>query len=173
MKKILKYVLSILVPVLFVFILYMTCFGIMRVESGSMEPTLKSGETILVNKLAYKTKAPKRGDIIIFYENGDAVTKRVIGMPGEKISFIDGRVFVDGKLLEESYLDETVMTYSSEEFEVPQEYYFVLGDNREDSYDSRYMKSTYLSKSSIVGRVIYKFPDTVISQLQESEQKAK
>lgn len=171
MKKIVKYILNIIIPVLFVFVLYLSCFIIMRVESGSMNPTLRSGEMILVNKLAYKTKEPQRGDIVVFYENGKAVTKRVIGMPGEKINFIDGRVLVDDKILEEKYLEEAVLTYSSEEFEVPQEYYFVLGDNREDSYDSRYMKSTYLLKNSIVGRVIYKFPGTVITQMQENIEK--
>ena len=84
--------------------------------------------------------------------------KRIIGLPKETIKFVDGYVYVNEKRLDESmYLDEEGNTYSSETFKVPENSYFVLGDNRLDSYDSRYMKVSFVSKVNIVGRVIYCF----------------
>lgn len=123
-----------------------------------MNPTLKTNSVIIANKLAYKEYDVQRGDIVVFFHENDEYVKRIIGLPGEQISFIDGKVFVNGSLLDEPYIEEDMKTYSSEVFQVPENSYFVLGDNRDaGSNDSRYMTNTYVEKEVIIGRVFYVF----------------
>lgn len=95
----------------------------------------------------------ERGDIVCFYfdETGEQLGKRVIGLPGDTIYFMDGNVYINDELYDESeYLDESVKTYSPLVFTVPENSYFVLGDSRKDSYDSRYWKAPYVSKENII-----------------------
>ena len=141
------------------------------IPSGSMEPTLHVGDRILVNKLSYRLHGVGRGDIVVFSrppaencggpEVNDLV-KRVIGLPGEIISVSGGYVYVDGRRLDESWLpaSEQGVTkpgpggtdYSLQHpYRVPANDYFVMGDNRTDSCDSRYWGP--ISKSLIVGKV--------------------
>ena len=134
------------------------------VSSGSMEPTLKVGNKILVNALAYAFKEPQRGDIILFeFESLQAIfTKRIIGLPGEKVSFQKGEVYIDDELLREEYLQEDVNTLSIQSFVVPEGCYFVMGDNREESLDSRFWKEPYVTEESIMGRVVVQIPQARI-----------
>jgi signal peptidase I len=141
------------------------------IPSGSMEPTLGIGDRILVNKLSYDLHSVNRGDIVVFArppaencggpEVNDLV-KRVIGLPGNVISLSGGHVYVDGKQLDESWLPQSEQgvttagppgtTYSLvKPFKVPANDYFVMGDNRTDSCDSRYWGP--IPKSLIVGKV--------------------
>lgn len=141
------------------------------IPSGSMEPTLGIGDRILVNKLSYDLHSVNRGDIVVFSrppaencggpEVNDLV-KRVIGLPGNVISLSGGHVYVDGKQLDESWLPQSEQglttagpsgtTYSLvKPFKVPANDYFVMGDNRTDSCDSRYWGP--IPKSLIVGKV--------------------
>lgn len=135
------------------------------VSSGSMEPTLKVGNKIFVNALAYTFKEPKRGDIILFeFESLQVIfTKRIIGLPGEKVSFQKGEVYINDELLREEYLQEDVDTLSIQSFVVPEGCYFVMGDNREESLDSRFWKEPYVTKESIIGRVVLQFPKVKIN----------
>lgn len=130
------------------------------VSSGSMEPTLKVGNKVLVNGLAYTMEEPKRGDIILFeFESLQAVfTKRVIGLPGEKISFQKGEVYINDELLHEDYLREDIDTLSLQSFVIPENCYFVMGDNREESLDSRFWREPYVAKESIKGKVFLQIP---------------
>lgn len=132
------------------------------VASGSMEPTLRVGNKILINGLAYTLSEPKRGDIILFDfaigEEDYKLTKRVIGLPGEKVSFKSGDVYIDDELLREDYLDEDVDTLSILTFVVPEDSYFVMGDNREDSLDSRFWVNPYVEKESIKGKLLLQIP---------------
>ena len=130
------------------------------VSSGSMEPTLKVGTKIFVNALAYTFKEPQRGDIILFeFESLQVIfTKRIIGLPGEKVSFQKGEVYINDELLREEYLQEDVDTLSIQNFVVPEGCYFVMGDNREESLDSRFWKEPYVTKESIKGRVVLQIP---------------
>jgi signal peptidase I len=144
------------------------------IPSGSMEPTLQIGDRILVNKLSYHFHSVHRGDIVVFKrpaaENcgGTPVSdlvKRVIGLPGETISLTDGKksyVVINGKRLDESWLpaSEQGVTYPGpagtafnleKPYVVPANDYFVMGDNRTESCDSRYWGP--ISKSLIVGKV--------------------
>lgn len=135
-----RFALDILETIILAVVLY---FGInavsarVRVDGFSMNPTLQNGEYILVNKLAYRTGQPDRGDIIVFAipdGDGQALIKRVIGLPGETVKIGDGTVTIDGQKLQEPYIAQDPLYFG--EWTVPQGYLFVLGDNRNDSRDS-------------------------------------
>jgi signal peptidase I len=110
-----------------------------RVESISMQPNLFAGDFVIVNKLAYKVGEPQRGDIIVFRYPPDPdqtpYIKRIIGLPGDQIHIAEGKVFINGKLLTEAYLE--VGTNRGGDWSVPDNSLFVLGDNRNNSSDSR------------------------------------
>ncbi len=110
-----------------------------RVESISMQPTLFAGNYVLVNKLAYKWGKPSRGDVIVFKYPPDPeqvpYIKRVIGLPGDKIHIADGRVSINNQVLDEPYL--RVATMQGGNWVVPDNSLFVMGDNRNNSSDSR------------------------------------
>jgi signal peptidase I len=125
-----------------------------QVRGTSMFPTLQNGEYILVDRLSYRLHAPQRGDIIIFHppvaESEDYV-KRVIGLPGDRIQVKNGTVYVNGELLREPYL-RMPHTYSWGPGRVPSGDLFVLGDNRDVSYDSHWWG--YLKENQIIGRAM-------------------
>ena len=160
-------VIAILVAVLLRAFVVQTFF----IPSGSMEPTLQIGDRILVNKLSYHFHGVDRGNIVVFSrpptencggpEVNDLV-KRVIGLPGDVISLSGGYVYIDGKKLDESWLpaSEQGITVAgpagntsnlARPYRVPNDNYFVMGDNRTDSCDSRYWGP--ISRSLIVGKV--------------------
>ena len=136
------------------------------IPSLSMSPTLRVGDRVLVNKLSYRLHDVNRGDVIVFERPASETSstipdliKRVVGLPGESISFIDGAVYVDGKRLDETYLSDGTVTSSANAPNkctaeapcvVPSGQVWVMGDNRSDSKDSRYFGS--IDESTIVGR---------------------
>ncbi|WP_081816881.1 signal peptidase I [Butyrivibrio sp. AE2005] len=123
--------------------------------SESMQPTIEAGSWGFFNGIAYAFKSPKRGDIISFYskELDKLLCKRVIGLPGDTVSFYDGYVYINDGLVYEEYIGEDVETNSAiSDFVVPKGCYFVLGDNRENSYDSRFWDDPYVKKSAIKGK---------------------
>ena len=125
------------------------------VASGSMEPRLNVGSTVIYNRLSYVVNDPARGDVVTFFsdEFNDYYGKRIIGVPGDEIEFKDGYVVINGQYCDESaYLDKEVETNCTKIFTVPEGCYFMLGDNRENSYDSRYWQNPYISKEKIVGK---------------------
>jgi signal peptidase I len=135
-----RFGLDILETIVLAVVLY---FGInalsarVRVDGFSMIPTLQNGEYILVNRLAYKTGQPARGDIIVFSlpaDNGQDLIKRVIGLPGETVHVSDGSVTINGVKLEETYIAQDPLYFG--DWTVPEGHLFVLGDNRNDSRDS-------------------------------------
>ncbi len=127
------------------------------VPSGSMEPTLKVHDRVLVNKLSYEMHDVHRGDIIVFTpppgsEPGYAhLVKRVIGLPGETVSASGGHVFIDGKQLSEPYLPKGTYTSDFAPVKIAPDHYWMMGDNRGDSSDSRVWGT--IAKNAIVGRV--------------------
>ena len=129
------------------------------VIGDSMNPGLKNGDITLVNRLVYDVRKPRRGDIIAFKPNGNESShyymKRVIGLPGETIECKEGIIFIDGEMLEEDYkttaieelgLLEEPITLKSDEF-------FVLGDDRQSSEDSRMANRGNVKRSEIAGKV--------------------
>ncbi|OGO11614.1 MAG: signal peptidase I [Chloroflexi bacterium RBG_16_47_49] len=108
-----------------------------RVDGDSMEPTLVSGEYVIVNRLSYRLGHPQRGDIIVFHfprDPKEEYIKRVIGLPGDEVNVMNGLVYVNGQSLDENYLD-VKMNYTGS-WTVPTGQLFVLGDNRNNSSDS-------------------------------------
>jgi len=134
-----------------------------RVSSptGSMENTFMINDKVFVFKMAYLFSEPERGDIVVFEapdKPDEDYIKRIIGLPGETIEGIDGVVYINGEPLEESYLKEPMLG-SFGPFVVPEGHYFMMGDNRNESYDSREWKNKYVARDKIKGKAIFKYPD--------------
>jgi signal peptidase I len=134
------------------------------IPSGSMLPTLQINDRLIVDKLAYKFSDPKRGDIVVFNPTKeleeqkfhDAFIKRIIGLPGDTIEVKEGQVFVNGNVIKEPYLDrENLPKYQYGPVTVSQGSYLVLGDNRNNSYDSHYWG--FVPREKIIGRAIVRF----------------
>lgn len=133
------------------------------VPSGSMENTIMTGDRLFGFRLAYVKNDPQRGDIIIFKFPDDETQnfiKRIIGLPGETIVISDAKVYIDGAAepLEENYLKEewTVRT-GPYTFEVPENCYFVMGDNRNTSGDARVWENPYVSRDKILGKAEFRY----------------
>ena len=144
------------IAVLLAIIITFRCFLMIgRVPSESMEPTLMVHDWLIGDRHAYEEEKPQRGDIVMFYQKdeNETMVKRVIGLPGETVSFVGGKVYINGEPLDESaYLDDTVETDCGEEdktFTVPEDSYFMLGDNRDfvNAGGSR-MTTSYFSPAS-------------------------
>lgn len=134
-----------------------------KIPSGSMENTIKEGDRLIGNRLAYIKSDPKRGDIVIFKFPDDETqnyVKRVIGLPGETVRVENGQIYINNakEPLKEPYLKEkwTVET-GPYLFQVPKDCYLVMGDNRNNSYDSRYWKNTYVKKEKILGKAGFRY----------------
>ena len=134
------------------------------VPSGSMENTIPTDSLLISWQMPYLTgdPAPQRGEVVTFWneEMGKLLVKRVIGLPGEKITFSDGYVYVNGRRLEERYLMAQGITQCDKTFEVPEGCLLMLGDNRNHSTDSRYWSNPYVSYSDVRARVLVCIPIT-------------
>lgn len=152
-KDISKYiVIAIVVVLIFIFIV-----GFQQVVGPSMSPTLKEGNIILVNKLTYRFNKIKREDVVVVSVKHKYMIKRVIGLPGETVEYRNNKLYINGKYYEEDFIDTN--TVKTEDFAVngviPEGKYLVLGDNRENSEDSR--DYGLISKKDIVGKAWIKF----------------
>lgn len=126
------------------------------VVGQSMEPTIESGKKVWINKFSYLLSTPKRNDVIVFKPNGNknvySSIKRVIGIPGDTIQIKDGKVYLDGEELKENYDDMLDAGIAEEEITLGIEEYFVLGDNRNNSEDSRYADVGLVKLEDIEGK---------------------
>lgn len=128
------------------------------VPTGSMENTIMPGDDLFGSRLAYQFSEPKRGDIIIFKypdDEEEKYVKRIIGLPGETVRISNAKVYIDDSEtpLQEEYLkDEWTVATGPFEFQVPEGCYFVMGDNRNDSWDARYWDNTYVAREKIIGK---------------------
>ena len=129
------------------------------VPSGSMEDTIMTGDRIIANRLYYKVENPDRGDVVVFkYPDDESklYVKRIIGLPGDTVLVKDGGVYINDKKLDEPYLD--VLTEGDlGPFYVPEEKYFMMGDNRNSSFDSRYWDNKFVDKDKILGKVFMEY----------------
>ena len=145
----------IVIAAMFLFIKYV---GQRTVVMGhSMEPTLQDSDNLITDKITYRFRDPKRFDIIVFPFKDNRATlliKRIVGMPGETVQVIDGNVYVNGYVLEDNY-GNAVMTdpgLAADPVVLKEDEYFVLGDNRNNSTDSRFESVGNIHRSEIIGR---------------------
>ncbi len=132
------------------------------IPSGSMEPTLLINDHLIIDKVSYDFKNPQRGDVVVFNPTEtlekqnfhDAFIKRVIGLPGDKVEVKNGRVYVNDRPLKENYI-AAKPEYQWGPVIVPPNSYLVLGDNRNNSYDSHYWG--FVPRSRIVGKAVFRF----------------
>jgi signal peptidase I len=137
-----------------------------RVDGNSMNPTLQNNDSLWVDKISYRIGDPERFDVIIFdYDENTDYVKRIIGLPGEKVRIDqDGNIYINDELLEENYGNERIRSTNigraSQTIMLGSDEYFVLGDNRNNSSDSRYADVGNVKREDIVGKVrlrIYPF----------------
>lgn len=162
MKNIMKEILSTsiyLLVVLCAAYLIITYVGQRTQVSGSsMETTLSDGDNLLVDKITYRFSEPKRFDIIVFpfqYDTDTYYIKRIIGMPGETVQIdYDGNIYINGSLLKESYWREVIQNpgRAAEPITLGKDEYFVMGDNRNNSSDSRDPSVGNIHRKDIIGR---------------------
>lgn len=129
-----------------------------QVSGSSMETTLSDGDNLLVDKITYRFSEPKRFDIIVFpfqYDTDTYYIKRIIGMPGETVQIdYDGNIYINGSLMEESYGREVIQNpgRAAEPITLGEDEYFVMGDNRNNSSDSRDPSVGNIHRKDIIGR---------------------
>lgn len=141
-----------------VFVLFKIILQLAYVPSGSMETTIPTNTLLIGWRLPYVVSdpAPDRGDIVTFWdaELDKVLVKRVVGLPGETVSFKDGYTYINGEKLDESYLPTQGITEGAQTFAVPEGCVFVMGDNRTGSNDSRFLSQPYIPISDIQGRML-------------------
>ncbi len=134
-----------------------------EVPTGSMKNTIMEHDRLIGFRLAYLFDEPERGDVVIFkYPDNEEqnYVKRIIGTPGDVVQIKSGHVYVNGEELSEDYLKEPMAESETEEtYVVPEGHYFMMGDNRNSSLDSRYWKNTYVAKDKILAKVIFRYYD--------------
>ena len=156
-KEILSWVFYILFVVALTYVIITFVGQRTRVDGRSMENTLHNGDNLIVEKLSYRFSDPKRFDIIVFPPTGkkEYYIKRIIGLPGETVQIDeDGNIYINGELLEENYGKETIQNpgRAAQPITLGDDEYFVMGDNRNNSKDSRSEEVGNVKRSQIIGR---------------------
>ena len=174
LKEVLKTVIYFLI-LLLVSLFIVTFIGQRTVVDGkSMENTLSDKDNLIVDKISYRFKEPKRFDVIVFpYQKRNYFIKRIIGLPGETV-YIDeeGNIFINDVLLSENFGKERINDpgIASNPIVLGEDEYFVLGDNRNDSFDSRYYEVGNIKKENIIGRAWLRiYPFNKIGFVKHSE----
>lgn len=162
MKEVFHFVLYILGVLLATYLIIHFVGQRTVVVGQSMRETLQDGDNLVVDKISYRVSDPKRFDIIVFpyeYEEDTFYIKRIIGLPGETVQITKkGQILINGEVLNESYGREVMKQagMASKPIELGKDEYFVLGDNRNESEDSRYEDVGTIKKEDIIGRAIFR-----------------
>ncbi|MDC7302727.1 signal peptidase I [Agathobacter ruminis] len=162
-KEIMSWVVELLAVMLVAMLLvYLFCYRT-KVVGNAMEPSLLNGEDVFVNRFSYTFTKPKAGDVIVFLPNGNEKShyyvRRVVGTPGDTIQIRDGAVYINNQFYEEETEVASIENagIAAEPIELGTDEYFVLGDNRNNSEDSRYANIGVIKKSYIEGKAWYRF----------------
>lgn len=160
-KEVRSYI--VMIAAVFAVVLFVNNFLLInaRIPSSSMEETIMMNDRIFGNRLAYKSDDPKRFDIVIFRYPDDPSTlfiKRIIGLPGETVEIRSGKVYIDGSAepLDDSFCKEEPLGDFGP-FEVPEGCYFMMGDNRNNSNDSRFWHNKYVEEDAILGKAVLRY----------------
>lgn len=158
-KAVVAWIIQIVVVIGLAAVLSVSFCQTAAMQEGSMDPTLSAGEKFLINKVAYQLGGPKRGDIIVFRlgdrSKGSTHIKRVVGLPGDDVQIVNGQILINGETYVEQKgfpaianpgMAEEVITLKGDE-------YFVLGDNRNSSEDSRFADIGNIKKDHIIGKL--------------------
>lgn len=147
-----------IVTVAVIVVLFKVIFQLSWVPSGSMETTIPEDTLLISWQLPYAVSdpTPQRGDIVTFWsdELGKLLVKRVVGLPGDEITFRDGYTYINGEMLDESYLPRQGITQCSDSFLVPEGCVFFMGDNRTGSYDARSWEEPYIPVGNVRSHVM-------------------
>jgi len=164
-KKIIKEIISWVMVVVIAFGLAQVInkFIVYKISSptGSMENTFMIDEKVVIFRPAYLFHKPQRGDIVVFPapdEPEEDYIKRIIGLPGETIQGIDGVVYINGEPLQEDYLKEKAEGNFGP-YEIPEDSYFMMGDNRNISLDARYWEHKFVGFKDLKGKAVLKYPN--------------
>ncbi len=159
-----SYVLIIIVAIL----IKMFVFSPIKVNGNSMSPTLMDGDIMILNEIGYHLNGLERFDIAVASIDGERLIKRVIGLPGEKIEYRDNNLYVNDELIVENFKHEDTDDFSLSELDVevvPENHYFLVGDNRSNSKDSRVIG--FIHQSKIMGKTkVIVFPFSRTSTVQ-------
>ena len=143
--------------VIIIIILKIFVFNFILVKGDSMNPKYKNNDFMFLNKIIYSFKPIRRGEVIVLkYKNNDLI-KRIIGLPNDKIKVENGKLYINNKEYYENYINSYTASYDFDEITLKDNEYFVMGDNRYNSYDSRNFGT--IMKNNIIGRVEFRiFP---------------
>lgn len=156
-KELWEYIRLVVIMLIVMFVIMNYVVINAQIPSESMQNTIQKGDRIFGLRLAYLNSAPERFDIVIFKfpdDESQLFIKRIIGMPGEKIEIKQGKVYVNNSAvpLDDSFCKEPPMMKDFGPYQVPEDSYFVLGDNRNWSKDSRYWVNTFVKREKILGK---------------------
>lgn len=161
-KEIISWAKTILAALVFAYLITTFIIVNAQVPSGSMKDTINEGDRLVANRLSYLFSDPQRFDMVVFKfpDNEDLYyIKRIIGLPGETVEIKDGKVYIDGseEPLDDSFIKEPMYVEADTVYEVPEDSYFMLGDNRNNSADSRKWVNKYVKRNKILGKAIFKY----------------
>lgn len=165
LREVIDFLLPIVIAVTVALILKYCVIANAVVPTGSMLNTIHEGDRVIASRLAYVKEEPQRYDIVIFKYPDDEdqyYVKRIIGLPGETVEVVNGVVYVtktDGKTiqLDDSFVTKETPVGDYGPYTVPQGSYFMMGDNRNHSEDSRFWKNKFVKKEKIVGKVKFRY----------------
>lgn len=159
-KEIMIWILLIVITITASYLVTTNIFVKTSVSGVSMEPTLKEGQVVIVNKFEYYLKKPKRNDVIVYKQSNKEHSyfelKRVIGLPGETVKIKNGVVYINDEVMKEKIKTDIIQNsgLAEEGVKLDDNEYFVLGDNRNDSEDSRFASVGNVLRNEILGKAI-------------------